>query len=65
MDTNLAIRGRRGDADEPVHEQREPGEIDGRPFKLADLDNCVVVLLDHAETISIDNVHNSRSVSWW
>lgn len=37
-----------------------PGNIDGQPFDIADLDGCEIMLLDHTDQVQIDNVTNSR-----
>lgn len=60
FETRYTIRGRHGEPDDPIHEVRDPGEIDGQPFDVSDCNNCVVVLLDHTDQIQIQNVHNSR-----
>ncbi|CAK4079406.1 unnamed protein product [Aphanomyces euteiches] len=37
-----------------------PGQIQGQPFDLADLENCQVFLLDHCDQVQIDNLVNCR-----
>ncbi|KAG6578169.1 dolichyl-phosphate beta [Phytophthora cinnamomi] len=37
-----------------------PGQIEGQPFDLSDLDGCTVMLLDHINQVQIDNLSNCR-----
>jgi protein XRP2 len=34
--------------------RKEPGQIDGQPFDLADLKECEVILCDHADQVQAD-----------
>jgi protein XRP2 len=35
-----------------------PGDIDGISFMIKDLDNCVIILMDHTADIKVDRCHN-------
>ncbi|KAE8901442.1 hypothetical protein PF005_g11847 [Phytophthora fragariae] len=37
-----------------------PGQIEGQPFDLSDLDGCTIMLLDHINQVQIDNLSNCR-----
>ncbi|KAG2780291.1 hypothetical protein JG687_00003679 [Phytophthora cactorum] len=37
-----------------------PGQIEGQPFDLSDLEGCTVMLLDHINQVQIDNLSNCR-----
>ncbi|RHY25830.1 hypothetical protein DYB25_012414, partial [Aphanomyces astaci] len=39
---------------------KAPGQIQGQPFDLADLENCQVFLVDHSDQVQIDNLVNCR-----
>ena len=39
---------------------KKPGQIDGLQFKINDLENCVVFLLDHTAQITIDRCKNCK-----
>jgi ferritin len=40
--------------------RKEPGEIDGQPFEMADLTHCEVVLMDHSEAVQVDYLAHCR-----
>ncbi|KAG1692719.1 hypothetical protein DVH05_025197 [Phytophthora capsici] len=37
-----------------------PGQIEGQPFDISDLEGCTVMLLDHINQVQIDNLSNCR-----
>ncbi|KAG7391684.1 hypothetical protein PHYPSEUDO_003758 [Phytophthora pseudosyringae] len=37
-----------------------PGQIEGQPFDVSDLEGCTVLLLDHINQVQIDNLSNCR-----
>ncbi|KAF4034398.1 Tubulin binding cofactor C domain-containing protein [Phytophthora infestans] len=37
-----------------------PGQIEGQPFDVSDLEGCTVMLLDHINQVQIDNLANCR-----
>ena len=39
---------------------KKPGDVNGSDFKIADLDNCVVFLLDHTAQIMMDRCKNTK-----
>ena len=39
---------------------KNPGDIDGQMFDIADCDNCTLVVMDYCEQVQIDEVKNSR-----
>ncbi|ETV95431.1 hypothetical protein H310_11301 [Aphanomyces invadans] len=39
---------------------KAPGQIQGQPFDVADLENCQVYLLDHSDQVQVDNLVNCR-----
>lgn len=39
---------------------KKPGDINGMQFKIADLENCTVFLVDHLADITIDRCKNTK-----
>ena len=37
-----------------------PGEVDGQPFNVTNVENSCIRLLDHSETVHVENVSDSR-----
>ncbi|KAK1935054.1 Protein XRP2 [Phytophthora citrophthora] len=37
-----------------------PGQIEGQPFDISDLEGCTVLVLDHINQVQIDNLSNCR-----
>ncbi|OQS02296.1 hypothetical protein THRCLA_05318 [Thraustotheca clavata] len=55
FETNYTFKGKK---EETL--MKLPGQIQGQPFDLADLDNCQVLLLDHCDQVQVDNLVNCR-----
>ena len=52
--TRYTFKGQRGTAEHRLQLMRRPGEIDGQPFNLEDLEHCNVRLLDVVEQVQCD-----------
>ena len=55
FETNYTFKNRQGES-----LTKFPGNINGQPFDIADLNGCEVMLLDHCDQVQIDNVQNCR-----
>ena len=60
FELSYTFKKRAGTAEEKLVLRKEPGDICGQPFEIAELNNCEVVLLDHTEAIQVDYLKDCR-----
>ena len=55
FETNYTFKNKTGESLMKV-----PGNIEGQPFDLADLESCEVMLLDYSDQVQADNLTKCR-----